>query len=155
MDLLRSTPSNGVPDKTRHDQRTSIYLLLYVKIQRRFGSRPSAMACAAGVQNRASWLRFKGIRPASPSKARRWKPTQNASRIQPRPALFTLWQPRYNTSRASSSSLCDGHGTLVAVQALYFVAATKKNEPRLKLFALWQARTQSFVRAGVCVVRPL
>ena len=28
--------------------------------------------------------------------------------------LFTLWQPRYNSSRTSSSPFCDGHGRFIS-----------------------------------------
>ena len=43
-------------------------------LRRTLGPRPGSVARALGVQSRASWLFFNGLRSASPSLAVPWKP---------------------------------------------------------------------------------
>lgn len=97
-------------------------------LPRTSGSRPSSVARALGVHSRDSLLFFKGVHSALPSRAGPWKPTirfvfalssLRTNRmirllvylyITPNSKLFALWQPPYNSSRDSTSSVCVCHG---------------------------------------------
>ena len=72
-------------------------------LRRRFGLRSGAAARALGVQRRAG--------PQNPRVKKFFALLQcRCIGVTPAFKLFTLWQPRYDSRRASSSHLCNNHG---------------------------------------------
>ena len=98
-----------------------------VYTRRKFGPRPGSVARALGVQSHAISQVITGFHFAS-AEPRRTMEIPNLSfflrhccwwlyHVYITPSFTTshstLWQPRYNSSRTSSSSCCDGHGPCI------------------------------------------
>ena len=91
--------------------------------RRKCGFRPGSVTRALGVQNCAIRHAFTGSFSASSSLAGQWKPDNLLCSAAAASCLYhtvpqalklsTWWQPRYNSSRTSSSSFCDRHGRCI------------------------------------------
>ena len=86
-------------------------------LRHKFAPRTGSVAHVLGVESRASWVIFTGLRSATPSRQGPWKP-HNFS--------FSVCCCCYHTVLQLSSSLrCGSHDTIaIAHQALPFVTAT-------------------------------
>ena len=97
--------------------------------RRRCWSRPGSVACALSVQSRAIRQVITGSFSASRNLAGQWKPHNvsffpSAAPVScvyhtvPQALKLSSWRhSRYNSSRTSSSSFCDGHGPCICVCA--------------------------------------
>ena len=108
---------------------------VYTINRRKFGPRPGSVARALGVQSRANWQVITGSLSAEPE-PRKTMETPHLhflaiahscmmlplyhiciTTVSQTLKLSTLWQPRYNSSRTSGSSLCDRHRRCICVCA--------------------------------------